>query len=164
MSPVIKLSVPFLPFSDNYQAPLQITPFPAHFNIYPLRTFACKYFIWQLLPACCCQKFSSVVKGLRLLGQPGVLVTFHVSPSARRRGSCSHHSWGASLGFLAGLSPTALPLLCSQAARREAERIILKAPRNDILPFMPCLAPFLQPWERCHLCPGLLSIVTGLWE
>lgn len=135
LCPVIKLSVPFLPFGDNYQAPLKITPCSAHFNIYPLRTFACKYFIWQLLPACCCQKFSSLVKGLRLMGQPGVLVTCHVSPSASRRGSCSHSSWGASLVPLAGLSPTALPVFSTQAARRKAESIILEVPRNDIFVF-----------------------------
>lgn len=113
--PVTKLSVPFLPFGDNYHAPLQITPFSTHFNIYPLRIFACKYFIWQLLPACCCQKCSSMVKGLRLLGQPGVLVTCHKSPAASRGGSCSQNSWGASLVFLAGLSFSSVP--CQQGGK-----------------------------------------------
>lgn len=110
MCPVTKLSAPSLPFADDYQAPLQITPFSSHFNIYPLGTFACKYFIWQLLPACCCQNLSSLVKGLRLMGQPGVLVTCHVSPAASRRASCSLGE-GASLVFLAGLSP--VPCLSS---------------------------------------------------
>lgn len=41
--------------------------------------------------------------------------------------------------------PHALPLLCAQSAKTEAENILLEIPRNGILYFMPCLAPLLQP-------------------
>jgi len=154
-----------------------------HLNIYPLKTLACKYFIWQLLLLLPLSKIPCVGEGAGAGGAAGgagdmPCVTCCLSVPAEEAAALT-------VSPRLRLESTACTAAglglhhCTQAAGRQAKNIVLKGPIDDNLScFSPaaCL-PFSRPggsglersrwqfgepeaggWERCHWRPGLLSV------